>query len=324
MGQHDVSYRILFSHPHLVEGLIRGFLPAGWVEGLDFTTLEPVSEAHGTEDWSTRYNDRIWRLRWRDDARWLYLYLMLEFQRTAPPFMAVRVLSYEGVLYEHLVKALELGADDLLPWVVPVVIYNGEAAWQPATDVFDLLPPAPAGMEDYLPRLKYVLLDVRRLPLSKLEAMHNATACLFRLEASPSLELTVPALHHLDGLLDRDRHAALRRDVERWVREVLLPSRMPGVNLPDDGRLEEIGPMLAENTLDWTAEWRMKGLAEGRKEGRKEGEAILLLRLLERKFGPVAPTVRRRVRSAGARQLLEWGERLLTAASLPEVFGEPE
>ena len=86
--------------------------------------------------------------------------------------------------------------------------------------------------------------------------------------------------------------------------------------------------MITENAWDWTAEWRMKGEQEGRrkgrKEGRKEGEAILLLRLLERKFGPPAPAVRRRIRSAGAKQLLEWGERLLTARSLAEVFGEEE
>ncbi len=77
MGQHDVSYRTLFSHRHLVESLIRGFLPAEWTRGLDFTTLVPVSEAHPTEDWSLRYNDCVWRLRWRGDGRWLYFYLML-------------------------------------------------------------------------------------------------------------------------------------------------------------------------------------------------------------------------------------------------------
>ncbi len=74
--------------------------------------------------------------------------------------------------------------------------------------------------------------------------------------------------------------------------------------------------MLTEHTLDWTAKWRM--------EGRKEGEAILLLRLAERKFGPLAPRVQRRIDGAGAEQLLEWGERLLTARSLAEVFDEAE
>ncbi len=101
MGQHDVSYRTLFSHPHLVESLIRGFLPPEWIQGLDFSTLVPVSEAHPTQDWRLRYNDCVWRLRRRADGGWLFFYLMLEFQRRNEYFMAARALSYEGVLYEH-------------------------------------------------------------------------------------------------------------------------------------------------------------------------------------------------------------------------------
>ncbi len=210
--------------------------------GFDSATLEPVSEAHGTEDWSVRYNDCIWRLRWRRDRRWVYIYLMLEFQRTAPRFMAVRLLSYEGVFYEHLVKALQLGAGDLLPLAVPV--------------------------------------------------------------------------------LDRQKHAALRRDMKRWICEVLLPTRMPGVTVDDVEKLEEVGTMLDGHTLDWTAKWRMKGREEGREEGRREGEAVILLRQLERKFGPLKSGIRQRIESADADQLLVWGERFVTARSLAEVFGE--
>ncbi len=86
--------------------------------------------------------------------------------------------------------------------------------------------------------------------------------------------------------------------------------------------------MITENTLDWTAEWRMKGREEGlvegrnegRNEGRKEGEAALLLRQVERKFGIVEPQVRQRIQDAGAEELLEWGERFVTAETLAEVF----
>ncbi|MCP4204910.1 MAG: Rpn family recombination-promoting nuclease/putative transposase, partial [bacterium] len=83
-------------------------MPAEWAARLDFSTLVPVSEAHPTQDWRLRYNDCVWRLRWRGSGRWLFIYLMLEFQRSHEHFMAVRIMSYEGVLYEHLLKALAL------------------------------------------------------------------------------------------------------------------------------------------------------------------------------------------------------------------------
>ncbi len=82
--------------------------------------------------------------------------------------------------------------------------------------------------------------------------------------------------------------------------------------------------MIAENAIDWSAQWRREGEAEGRRkgeaEGRRKGEADLLLRQLGRLFGPLAPEVEERVRGAQAEQLLEWGERLVTSASLDEVF----
>lgn len=59
---------------------------------------------------------------------------------------------------------------------------------------------------------------------------------------------------------------------------------------------------------------------EIREEGRQEGEARLMLRQLRLKFGPLEPGVEERVRSADAECLLEWGERVLTAERLEDVF----
>ncbi len=61
--------------------------------------------------------------------------------------------------------------------------------------------------------------------------------------------------------------------------------------------------------------------AEGRVEGRVEGEAAILLRQLERKFRPLPESARQRVAAADAETLLAWGERVLDAHSLDEVWG---
>lgn len=58
-------------------------------------------------------------------------------------------------------------------------------------------------------------------------------------------------------------------------------------------------------------------------EGCQEDEAVLLLRLLERKFGLLNAAIRQRIATADAETLLTWGERLLTAGSLAEVFDNP-
>ena len=59
MGLHDSGYKLLFSYPYLVECLIRGFVPGPWISSLDFSSLEPVREAHPRDEIGVRYDDMI-------------------------------------------------------------------------------------------------------------------------------------------------------------------------------------------------------------------------------------------------------------------------
>jgi hypothetical protein len=59
---------------------------------------------------------------------------------------------------------------------------------------------------------------------------------------------------------------------------------------------------------------------EGRQEGRREGEAEMLLRLLHIRFGTLPADTEAHVQAADPETLLRWSERVLTAATLDEVF----
>ena len=57
--KHDGSYRLLFSHPRMVEDLLRGFLPLARPPG----TLERRSEVYLSDQLERREPDLVWRLR---------------------------------------------------------------------------------------------------------------------------------------------------------------------------------------------------------------------------------------------------------------------
>ena len=314
MGLHDSAYKLLFSYPHLVEGLIRGFVPGAWIQNLDFDSLQTVRETHPRDGGSVRYDDMVWRLKWRDSGQWVYLYLMLEFQSTDEPFMAVRLLDYGGGLYRQMVRTLRPRRGGRLPIVLPIVLYRGQPAWTSPTEIYDLITPAPPEIEPYLPHLRYLLVDANAYPADQLAAMRNPVACILRLEASHELE-TQP-IDQLDEILPAPEHAGLRRALTRWLTQVLLPSRMPGVTVPEVMKLEEVSPMITEHAIDWTKPWREKG----REEGRQEGEVAILTRMLTRKFGPLSHDLEKRLRHASDEQLLNWSERFVTATDLAEIF----
>jgi hypothetical protein len=116
--------------------------------------------------------------------------------------------------------------------------------------------------------------------------------------------------------LRQPEQSELGRSFAGWLREVLLPRRMPGVAMPALENLQEVRTLLAERVKEWTQQWR----EEGREEGRKEAESQFLVRLLERKFGVLDDEIRRRIDAADRDRLLEWSERILTAERLEEIF----
>jgi predicted transposase/invertase (TIGR01784 family) len=158
--EHDASYKLLFSHPEMVVGLLRGFVREPWVEELDFSSLEKINASYVSEDLRQREDDVVWRVKL--GPRWIYLYLLLEFQSTVEPFMAVRLLTYVGLLYQDLLRQGLISGK--LPPVLPIVIYNGERAWTAATELAQLIEPMPPALRCYQPNLHYWLLDENRLP----------------------------------------------------------------------------------------------------------------------------------------------------------------
>jgi predicted transposase YdaD len=103
MPANDTGYKLLFSHPEMVRDLITGFVPGDWVQEADFSTLTPEKASFVSDDEKERHDDLVWRVRLRD--RWLWVYLLLEFQSTPDPWMAMRLMVYVGLLAQDLISA---------------------------------------------------------------------------------------------------------------------------------------------------------------------------------------------------------------------------
>ena len=241
--------------------------------------------------------------------------------------MAVRVMAYQALLYQDLIRLKRSGRPGDLPAVFAIVLYNGEEAWKAAQQIAELIGKVPEGLEPYLPRLRFILVDINRLKPWELKPADNLAVQLYRLEKSRRLKKIERVLLGLFEELTRPGRSELLRAFLTWLRRVRMPSRFPGLELPDL-RQEEKSAMLAERVQRWTQEWMAKGrqeglkkgLKEGHQAGFKEGEAATLTRQLEYKFGSLAIDHRKRIRAADSSKLQEWTRRILTAGRLEEVF----
>ncbi|HIE03079.1 MAG TPA: transposase [Thiotrichaceae bacterium] len=319
--EHDNSYKQLFSHPRMVKDLLQGFIPQKWVTQLDFRTLSKVSGHYVSEDLRDREDDIVWKVRrYSQKDEWLYIYLLIEFQSSVDPFMAVRLMVYIGLLYQDLIKTEEISSSQLLPPVLPLVLYNGEDRWYADREISELIAPFPAELEKHCPHLEYLVMDERHDYSDEQlgSQLNNLAANLFQLEKSRTKSETQQALSLLIKWL-KQAPPSLRVAFKTWLKRVKLPRHLPGVVLPEFINLQEIETMLATSTDNWLEESKK----EGRKEGRKEGKAQFLMSLLEDKFGPLNHEIKATILRLTEAGLLECAKRLWTAQTLQDVI-KPE
>jgi predicted transposase YdaD len=316
MARHDAGYKLLFSHAAVVADLLRGFVREDWVKEVDFQTLERVEGSYVHENLRTRESDMLWKVQWQ--GRSLYVYILLEFQSSVDPHMALRVLGYQVLLYQDLLKQKAFTPSGKLPPVFILVLYNGNRPWKAASDVAELIEAVPGGLEAYRPHLRYALLDESQIPEMELESERNLAVALFRLEKSRNLgalRREVGRMAAVPGLDD-----GLRRSVHTWLTQVLLPAKFPRVPLAEAGSLEEVHTMLAERVMEWTQEWKKEGLEEGLQKGLQKGRQDFLLSQMEERFGPLPMALRRRVEEIqDPEELKKIGKRLLAASSLDDL-----
>src|SRR5262249_18706075 len=83
----DRGYKKLFSHPRMVELLVRSFVAEDFVDDFDFTTLKRLPTSYVTDDFRERESDILWQVTLR--GRTVYIFLLIEFQSSVDRFMAL-------------------------------------------------------------------------------------------------------------------------------------------------------------------------------------------------------------------------------------------
>ncbi len=252
--------------------------------------------------------------------------------------MALRMMVYQGLLYQDLIRQGAVLSEGRLPPVLPIVLYNGSRRWTAATDVFDLIPPVPGLVEQFRPRAKYLLVDENAYTDGDLASLRNLVAAVFRIE-HPTGPETIQGLLGLleEWLADRPD---LQRMIARWIRATLMRKPEYRILLPEVENLQGVRIMLSEQLEVWARQYEAEGLQKGMQQGMqqgmqkgmqqgiqqgmqkgmRQGEALALQKLLTKRFGVIPPDVLARIASASQDQVEEWLDRVLDVLTLDEVF----
>ena len=283
---HDARYRTVFAFPRMVEDLLRGFAARAWAGSLDFSTLQKVPADYVSDERLSRRGDAVWQVRFHDGRPVL---VVLEFQSSDDPRMALRILAYTSLLYQELARNEAPALDELgrLPAVLPVVLYNGGTPWRAVREVSELIQPVDEALAAYRPTQRHHVLDERHVGTADLPGRNLVTAVV-RLGRIRSPWGVFRVTRMLRQWLRRPEDDELRRVFAAWMREIAEPFVPPGETLPPEMTLEEIEMTVAERAAEWSKQRIQEGRMRGMREGMVQGlahERTLLRRMAASRFG---------------------------------------
>jgi predicted transposase/invertase (TIGR01784 family) len=289
-------------------------------------------------------SDLLYRVPRQDPGEDLFLYVLFEHQSTPDRLLSVRLLRYQVRIWERFAAE---HPGELLPPIVPLVLYHGKRPWPYSVEFADLLSVGSLDSESLrrlCPRQQFQLIDLtawkdqelqrmaatalaRLVLISLKHARHSedlgdrlvAAAQMFRevLQAPQGLSALARLLRYIllvsDHVTPRELRGLLTRHVDQRAGEVAMSV---GERLIAKGHAKGLQEGLDQG-LDQGLE---QGLEQGRKEGVLTGQREVLLRQLRHRFGDLHETHRRRVQEADQPTLATWTERILSASSIDELL----
>jgi hypothetical protein len=243
--------------------------------------------------------------------------------------MAHRLLRYQVRIWDRW--RTEHPKARTLPGIIPVVMYHGATQWPEARSFDDLLDvPADVrpAIEPHLVRFTYVLNDLSQIADDELRegAMRTALARLVAMcfKHAPT---RADFLQILGRWIDIVREVARAPNglealalVMRYILEVNEHVRPEALQALFE---RDLGPEAKDAIMTAGQQLIEQGRQQGIEQGRQQGRQQLLLLLLRQRFGDaVDRLVEQRVAAASIEQVEIWSKRVLSAATLAELFAD--
>ncbi|MDQ7822543.1 MAG: Rpn family recombination-promoting nuclease/putative transposase [Candidatus Eremiobacteraeota bacterium] len=265
---HDRGYKALFSHPRLVEELIRSFVKEDFVEDIDFSTISRSFTSFVTEEFKERETDIIWQVKAKEST--LYFYLLIEFQSTVDRYMILRLLSYTALFYLELIKDEKVKNRGRLPAVFPLLLYSGNDPWDAPMSVAELIELPARFPGALLPSFSCHKIVERDFPPEALKEMDNIVSRLFLIETAETSDLTEVIAEAVE-FLKKSVDPELQRTFGLWIRKLFKKRTNRDIEIDLTTMSgQEVRTMLETNLQRFEEEAMKRGEQKGRLEGRLE------------------------------------------------------
>jgi predicted transposase YdaD len=268
--------------------------------------------------------------------------VLFEHQARPDALMSFRMLRYMVRIWERWLT--ETKDQCPLPFIVPMVLYNGDRSWNVSLAFEDLLPETlRAELHPFVPAFVYALQDLSQTLDEDLRGEPFRELVMLWLKYARQRDFWQRMPGFLPALQQVDR----QRELEPLMRYLFYATQQP---MPEQVRLLLTTKLTAE-VERWWMSWAQQledtvreealqqgrqqglqqGLERGREQGREEGQQQehqrLLAKLrrqlllsLQARFGELPTSLQGRIQAASEEELDRLSERLVGVQTLAELL----
>ncbi len=300
---HDALFRALVADPARARALLRDHLPDRIAGRLADRPPRILDGSFIDEALRGSQSDLLMEVETAAGHPAL-VYVLAEHKSTPSPGVALQLAGYMVRVWERHAQGRAERLRNLPP-IIPLVLYSGQSRWAAPEGLAEMI----AGDDPelvFLPGERFLFRWLARMAPGDLSGDAQLRAGFLALTRR-----ALALLEELDAALAEN--PALRKAVAVYI--FSTSKGRERARLED--RLAALAPEETEGILGTIAETLR---AEGEARGIAKGEARSLVRLLERRFGPLPDADRRRIAGATLDQLDRWFDRGLDAGTLEAVF----
>lgn len=330
---HDKFFKQSMSEIIVAKEFFEAHLPENFLKKIDLTTLELEKNSFIDEAYKATEADVVYSVRMADSQA--YIYLLCEHQSEVDPIIALRLHVYIVRIMEMHLKKFP---NDPIPFVYPLIVYSGDKIWDAPPDIFSLF-----GENETLARewfLKpYQMLDIQRMTDLELRRHLCSGLIEFSLKCRRAFDLE----NYLENLfswlqeliVQNPRGEFIGRTVLYYMMDIIeeknkelfitkiqqqLSSKYRGETMTLRESFERDG--FEKGIKQGMEQGIEQGIKQGIREGIAKGEREMLLRLLQRKFGPISKQHQYQIEQADIEQLQQWSDTLFFANSIDACLGK--
>ena len=278
---HDRFFRSVFSDIDNVRDLLRNSLPPQVFQLLDLKSIELSNESFIDERLSLYQSDILIRARKR--ASPVLIYILVDHKSYPDKWTVFQLLVYMVRIWER-----ELSNNrklKKLPCIIPVVFYHGTRKW-PYPLAFSSYVNAEEKLDYYVPDFRPVMFNLQKVDLDMLIGGLTVKTALKAFKYAlkglrPHLGEIIKSLPNLP--VDPQTRAFISRLLEYIIQ---VGSDVKAEDLEEE--LEDIASDVSREVLMTIEEQLLeRGKVAGKIEGTIQDKQQILIRLLEKKFGPL-------------------------------------